>query len=76
MPLLNIYMNRRVGSDVRATTLSLMNVLSRLALSAALALLGWVLAEVSLTAALVGAGLAAAAAAALLAATAPRRQAV
>jgi hypothetical protein len=74
MPLLNIYMNRRVGSDVRATTLSLMNVLSRLALSGALALLGWVLAEVGLTAALMGSGLAAAATATLLVATAPRRQ--
>lgn len=73
MPLLNIYMNRRVGSDVRATTLSLMNVLSRLALSASLAVLGWVLAEVGLTAALIGSGAAAAAIAAVLVATAPRR---
>jgi MFS family permease len=75
MPLLNIYINRRVGSDVRATTLSLMNVLSRLALSIALAVLGWALAEVGLTAALIGSGIAAAATAALLVATAPRRHA-
>ena len=66
MPLLNIYMNRRVESDVRATTLSLMNVVSRLALSAALGLIGLVLARVGMTTTLMGAAVAAAAAGAAL----------
>jgi predicted MFS family arabinose efflux permease len=71
MPLLNIYMNRRVESDVRATTLSLMNVVSRLALAAALALIGLVVAEVGLTATLLTSAIAAATAGALLVAFAP-----
>jgi hypothetical protein len=72
MPLLNIYMNRRVGSDVRATALSLMSLLSRLALAGALGLLAWLLAEVGLTLVLIGSGLATGVVAALLVATAPR----
>lgn len=72
MPLLNIYMNRRVDSDVRATTLSLMNVVSRLALSVALACLGLVVAEVGLTTVLLGSAVAAAVIGSLLFAAAPR----
>jgi MFS family permease len=40
MPLVNVYMNRLVGSRLRATMLSLQSVLARLGLSAALAALG------------------------------------
>ena len=40
MPLLNVYMNRLVGSHLRATMLSLQSVLARLGLAVALAALG------------------------------------
>ena len=40
MPLLNVYMNRLVGSELRATLLSLQSVLARLGLAVALAALG------------------------------------
>jgi MFS family permease len=72
MPLLNIYMNRRVDSDVRATILSLMNVVSRLALAAALAAIGLALTETGLTATLVTAAITAAGAGAVLVAFARR----
>ena len=71
MPLVNIYVNRRADSDVRATTLSLMNVVSRLALAAALACLGWTLARYGLAATLLGCALASGAAGALLVWLAP-----
>lgn len=48
MPLVNVYMNRLVDSRLRATMLSLQNVLARLALSAALAALGLVTARADL----------------------------
>lgn len=40
MPLANIYVNRRVESRLRATTLSLQSVVGRIVLAAALALMG------------------------------------
>ncbi len=73
MPLVNVYMNRRAESHVRATTLSLMNVVSRLALAAALAVIGFAVSVLGLRATLsVCAGLAALAGAGLTLA-APRR---
>lgn len=55
MPLVNVYLNRRVGSHLRATVLSLQNVVARLALAAALAVLGLVSGELGVSAALAGA---------------------
>jgi hypothetical protein len=48
MPLVNVYLNRLVGSELRATMLSLQSVLARLALSATLAVLGAMTAGVGL----------------------------
>ncbi len=74
MPLVNVYMNRRAESHVRATTLSLMNVVSRLVLAAALAVIGLVVSGLGLRATLfVCAGLAAVVGAGLTLA-APRRR--
>lgn len=47
MPLANIYINRRVESRLRATTLSLQSVVGRIVLAAALALMGAVTAGAS-----------------------------
>lgn len=48
MPLANIYVNRRVESRLRATTLSLQSVIGRTVLAATLALMGAVTAGASL----------------------------
>lgn len=65
-PLVNVYMNRRVDSSQRATMLSLQSVVSRLALAAALGVLGWVVRELGLPIALSGAAVATAGCGALL----------
>jgi MFS family permease len=67
MPLVNIYMNRRVDAEVRATLLSFQSVVSRLALSLALASFGLATSAFSLGVILAGAAAAAATGGALLA---------
>ena len=48
MPLVNVYLNRLVGSRLRATMLSLQSVLARLTLALTLAVLGMLTARVGL----------------------------
>jgi hypothetical protein len=72
MPLTNIYLNRRVRSELRATTLSLQNVLSRLALALTLGMLGMTMARFGLAALLGAAALVAALLGLLLVVTCPR----
>ncbi len=55
MPLVNVFMNRLVGSRLRATMLSLQSVLARVALSAVLAILGAATAGLGLPATLAAA---------------------
>ena len=71
-PLVNVWMNRLVASDRRATMLSLQSLVARLVLAAALALLGGVTAAVGLRATLATAAGALVLAGATLAAAAPR----
>jgi MFS family permease len=73
MPLVNIYLNRVVDSRLRATLLSLQNLIARLALSATLAGLGWVTGWLSLEATLAATALAAALGGAALVLTRTRR---
>jgi hypothetical protein len=68
-PLLNVYMNRLVASHVRATMLSAQSLVARLALAAAIALLGLGTARAGLAPTLGAAALAAAVAGATLVAT-------
>lgn len=72
MPLVNVYLNRRVGSQLRATVLSLQNVVARLALAATLAILGAATAEIGVPAALLAAAAATLGCGVLLRLTAPR----
>jgi hypothetical protein len=72
MPLVNVYLNRRVGSHLRATILSLQNVVARLALAATLAVLGAVSGEVGVPVALAGAAVATLVVGTTLRVTAPR----
>lgn len=69
MPLTNIYLNRVVSSGMRATMLSLQNLIARLALSATLAVLGLVTGWLALETTLAITALAAAGGGALLVAT-------
>jgi hypothetical protein len=48
MPLVNVYLNRLVGSRLRATMLSLQSVLARLTLAITLAVLGMLTARLGL----------------------------
>jgi MFS family permease len=70
-PLTNVYLNRLVDSHLRATMLSLQSLVSRLALSAALALLGAGTARFGLAPTLALTALAAALAGVVLVATGP-----
>lgn len=72
-PLANLYVNRLVPSDVRATLLSLQSLVARLGLAAALALLGLGTARVGLGGALAIAATVTAAVGLLLVAGAPPR---
>lgn len=74
-PLLNVYVNRRVDSNTRATMLSLQSVIARLTLAATLALLGVVVQRAGVSAALACAGATAAVVGTLLVAAAPSRAA-
>jgi hypothetical protein len=71
-PLLNVYMNRLVGSRLRATMLSAQSLASRLVLAAALALLGLGTERVGLAQTLAAAAVAVAAAGVVLIAGGPR----
>lgn len=68
MPLVNIYMNRRVGADLRATMLSAQSVAARLTLSLSLALFGLATSALPLGVLLSGAAVAALACGLVLAA--------
>lgn len=72
MPLVNVHLNQRVDSHVRATVLSLQNVVARLALAAALAVLGLATAEVGVATSLLGAALLTLVCGGVLRLTAPR----
>ena len=71
-PLLNVYMNRLVPSRLRATMLSAQSLVARLALAAAIALLGVGTARAGLAATLGAAAVAAAAAGAAMIVAGPR----
>jgi MFS family permease len=71
-PLLNVYMNRLVPSRLRATMLSAQSLVARLALAAAIALLGVGTARAGLAATLGAAAVAAAVAGAALIVAGPR----
>src|SRR5262245_25578927 len=71
-PLANVYLNRLVPSDVRATLLSLQSFVARLTLAAALALLGIATAHLGLPGALLAAAMVTAAVGSMLLALAPR----
>jgi len=73
MPLLNIYMNRRVDSRLRATMLSLQNVAARLFLALVLAVLGVATTRLGLAGALAIVACVAAVAGMALVATAPAK---
>ena len=66
MPLANIYVNRRVESRLRATTLSLQSVASRISLAGVLAVMGFVTGGASVAAVLAASAVAAAVVGALL----------
>jgi hypothetical protein len=72
MPLMNVYMNRLVDSRVRATMLSAMSLVARLALAGTIALLGGGTARIGLASTLAVSAAAAAAAGTLLVLTGPR----
>jgi hypothetical protein len=71
-PLMNVYMNRLVGSRLRATMLSAQSLASRLALAAVLALLGLGTERIGLARTLAAAAVAVLAAGAMLVARGPR----
>ncbi len=73
MPLANIWVNRRVESRLRATTLSLQSVVGRMVLAAALALMGLVTAGASVTTLLLASAGCVAVVGALLVALRPAR---
>jgi MFS family permease len=72
MPLVNVHLNRRVGSRLRATLLSLQNVVARVALAATLAVLGAITTEVGVATTLLGTAAATLACGAVLWVMAPR----
>ena len=72
-PLVNVYMNRLVGSDLRATMLSLQSLAARLALATAVALLGLGTAREGVAATLGRVAVAGAVVGTALVVTAPRR---
>jgi hypothetical protein len=72
MPLTNVYVNRLVPSELRATLLSLQSLVARLALAVVIALAGVASAGVGLAATLGLAAIAVAFVGATLLATAPR----
>jgi MFS family permease len=72
MPLTNVYVNRLVPSDLRATMLSLQSLVARLSLAATVGLAGLAVARIGLGATLLVAAASALVAGAALAATASR----